>query len=100
VPLEPKHIDISKSEGVQVGWDDGTTSFYPCALLRKMSPSADSKETRDQLAQNPLAILPNTGSVITIKDGELVGNYAIRFTFSDGHRSGIYTWEYLKGLQQ
>ena len=98
--LEPKHLDIRKTEGLHIEWSDGTTSFYPCALLRKMSPSADSKETRDQLSQNPLAILPNTGGdTLTIVDGELVGNYAVRFTFSDGHRAGIYTWEYLRSLQ-
>ena len=98
--LEPKHLDIRKTEGLHIEWKDGTTSFYPCALLRKMSPSADSKETRDQLSQNPLAILPNTGGdTLTIVDGELGGNYAVRFTFSDGHRAGIYTWEYLRSLQ-
>ncbi len=97
--LEPKHIDIRKSEGVHIEWADGESSFYPCALLRKMSPSADSKEIREQIANNPLAILPNTGNDITINDGELVGNYAVRFTFSDGHKSGIYTWEYLRSLQ-
>ncbi len=96
--LEPKHIDIRKSEGVHVEWSDGESAFYPCALLRKMSPSADSKEIREQIANNPLAILPNTGNDITIEDGELVGNYAVRFAFSDGHKSGIYTWEYLRSL--
>lgn len=99
MPLGPIQIEIRKSEGVHVQWADETTFFYPCALLRRMSPSADSKEIREQLEKNPLTILPNTGNDITIEDGELVGNYAIRFAFSDGHRSGIYTWEYLRSLQ-
>jgi len=101
VAIEPKHLDIRKKEGLHVEWSDGTTSFYSCALLRMMSPSADSKMVREELERNPLAILPNTGSgELTIEDGELVGNYAIRFVFSDGHRAGIYTWEYLRGLTQ
>jgi DUF971 family protein len=66
-----------------------------------MSPSADSKATREDLEQNPLAILPSSSSgTVVINDGELVGNYAIRFNFSDGHSAGIYTWEYLRSLSQ
>ncbi len=100
VPVVPDHLDIRKTEGLHVQWSDGSTSFYPCDLLRRMSPSADSKATREELEQNPLAILPNTSSeTVVIEDGELVGNYAIRFTFSDGHTAGIYTWEYLRKLQ-
>ncbi|MBC8309128.1 MAG: DUF971 domain-containing protein [Phycisphaerales bacterium] len=98
--LAPKHLDIRKSEGLHVEWSDGTTSFYPCDLLRRMSPSADSKAIREDLEQNPLAILPSSSnSKVVINDGELVGNYAIRFNFSDGHSAGIYTWEYLRSLK-
>ena len=97
--LVPKHLDIQRSEGLHVQWTDGSSNFYPCDLLRRMSPSADSKMMRDELEKNPLAILPQSSlSNVVIKDAELVGNYAIRFTFSDGHTAGIYTWEYLKGL--
>ncbi len=100
VTLAPKHLDIRKSEGLHVEWSDGTTSFYPCDLLRRMSPSADSKAIREDLEQNPLAILPSSSnSKVVINDGELVGNYAIRFNFSDGHSAGIYTWEYLRSLK-
>ena len=64
-------------------------------------PSADSKQTREDLQQNPLAILPSSkGGPITIEDAQIVGNYAIRFTFSDGHTAGIYSWEYLRSLPQ
>ena len=69
-------------------WEDGSTSFFPCDLLRRMSPSADSKAMREEIRENPLAILPSTSSsAIAIDDAELVGNYAIRFTFSDGHHA-------------
>ena len=99
VPLEPKHLDVRKKEGLHVEWSDGSTSFYPCDLLRRMSPSADSKAMREELEHNPLTILPNSPSgPITIKEAQLVGNYAIRFVFSDGHKVGIYTWEYLRSL--
>jgi DUF971 family protein len=101
VPLEPTHLDVRKTEGLHVEWGDGSTSFYPCELLRRMSPSADSKMMREEIENNPLAILPNTPSkTIAIENAQLVGNYAIRFTFSDGHTAGIYTWDYLKSLKR
>ncbi len=98
--LAPDTIDIKKNDGLSIIWKDGTSSFLSCALLRKMSPSADSKQTREELSSNPLAILPNSPSEpISIQDAKLVGNYAIQFTFSDGHTAGIYTWEYLRNLK-
>jgi len=95
----PKHIDLRRDTGLQIEWTDGSTVFYPIDFLRRMSPSADSKALRDELDQNPLAILPSANqSTLTIMDAELVGNYAIRFTFSDGHTAGIYSWSYLESL--
>ena len=96
----PTHLDLQRERGLHVEWNDGLTVFYSVALLRRNSPSADSKATRDDLDQNPLAILPSTyNEPLTIKDIELVGNYAVRFTFSDGHTAGIYSWEYLQSLK-
>ena len=64
-----------------------------------MSPSADSKAMREELDTNPLAILPKSSDgKLVIDNVQLVGNYAIKITFSDGHATGIYTWEYLRSL--
>lgn len=64
-----------------------------------MSPSADSIATRDDLRQNPLAILSSSSKgPLTALSAELVGNYAIRISFSDGHTAGIYSWNYLRSL--
>jgi len=66
-----------------------------------MSPSADTKALKEELADNPLAILPSSGDApINALGAELVGNYAIRILFSDGHTAGIYSWEYLRGLPE
>ena len=96
----PLHLDLQRDVGLRIDWDKENTSFYPVEFLRKMSPSADSKATRDELAQNPLAILPasSTGP-LRVEEIELVGNYAVRFVFSDGHSAGIYSWEYLQSLE-
>ncbi|MFG0256453.1 MAG: gamma-butyrobetaine hydroxylase-like domain-containing protein [Phycisphaerales bacterium JB043] len=96
----PTSLDLEKTSGLTITWDNGDESFYPIAYLRRMSPSADARETRKQLESNPLTVLPSAGSTgpLHATDAELVGNYALRIRFSDGHRTGLYTWEYLRQI--
>ena len=97
----PKHLDLERTRGLHVTWQDGRTSFFTVALLRKMSPSAESKALREELSSNPLAVLPNASSgPLAAEDLELVGSYALRIRFSDGHDTGIYTWSYLRSLDE
>lgn len=96
----PSHIDLKRDRGLTVRWADGATSYYSIAYLRRMSPSAEARELRENLAKNPLTVLPAgrgpaPGPLVAL-DAELVGNYAIRIRFSDGHHTGIYSWEYLR----
>lgn len=96
--LTPANIDLKKDKGLTIQWSDGSASYYSIAYLRKMSPSADMRQLRDEMKKNPLTILPGGGSsdgVIAATGAELVGNYAIRIRFSDGHSTGIYSWAYL-----
>ena len=100
--LRPRHLDLDKERGLTIHWSDGRRSFYPIEHLRKLSPSADQRELRAQSQRNPLTVLPasaarDTGP-IAATDAELVGNYAIRITFSDGHHTGIYSWTYLREI--
>lgn len=97
----PRKLDLEKELGLTVEWADGSSSFFPVAYLRKMSPSAEQRELRKEIAANPLTVLPASfgrGGPLRIESGELVGHYAIRLRFSDGHGSGIYSWAYLHQL--
>jgi DUF971 family protein len=100
--VSPVHLDLRKAEGLEIVWPDGRRSFYPIAYLRKMSPSADMRELRRQMARNPLTVLPasgaGSGGQLVATGAELVGNYAIKITFSDGHATGLYSWEYLRKI--
>lgn len=101
VESAPKNIDLKKDRGLTIEWADGSSSYYSIAYLRKMSPSAEARELRDQMKKNPLTVLPsNFGSAgaISATGAELVGNYAIRVSFSDGHNTGIYSWDYLRRI--
>lgn len=94
-------LDLKKDRGLAIEWADGSSSYFPIRYLRRLSPSADMKELRKQMDQNPLAVLPSgsgSGGSVEAVDAELVGNYAIRITFSDGHQSGIYSWQYLRQI--
>ncbi|MCA9274196.1 MAG: DUF971 domain-containing protein [Phycisphaerales bacterium] len=98
----PTDIDLKKDRGLTIRWADGSSSYYSIAYLRKMSPSADMKQLRAEMLKNPLTVLPasaggDTGE-ITANSAELVGNYAIRIRFSDGHDTGIYSWAYLREI--
>ena len=98
--VKPLHLDLKKDRGLTIRWSDGRESFYPIAWLRKMSPSAEARHLREEMAKNPLTVLPGSRSEgpLTAVDAELVGNYAIRITFSDGHATGIYSWRYLREI--
>lgn len=98
----PAHLDLKKDHGLTIQWPDGTTSFYAIEYLRKMSPSADARMLRQEMAKNPLTVLPasmtDRQEPLSAVDAELVGNYAIRIRFSDGHSTGIYSWNYLREI--
>ncbi len=100
----PTDIDLKKDKGLTVRWADGTTSYYPIAYLRRMSPSADMRQLRDEMASNPLTVLPSRPSSgpasgpVVATGAELIGNYALRIVYSDGHATGIYSWVYLRSI--
>ena len=97
----PRKLDLKKDRGLTVEWADGTSSYYSIAYLRRNSPSAEARELREQLAKNPLTVVPSSAGgsgPLVASAAELVGNYALRITFSDGHDTGIYSWEYLRSI--
>lgn len=97
----PSKLDLKKDKGLTIEWADGTTSYYSIAYLRRMSPSADMKQLREEMTKNPLTVLPSraasTAPLVAV-NAELVGNYAIKLYFSDGHDTGIYSWRYLREI--
>ncbi len=100
--IRPLNLDLQKDRGLDVEWSDGTRIFYPIAFLRKMSPAADNRKLQREIASNPLTVLPSNiadhEGPITAVDAKMVGNYALNITFSDGHKTGIYTWTYLRSI--
>ncbi|MGR8919956.1 MAG: gamma-butyrobetaine hydroxylase-like domain-containing protein [Gammaproteobacteria bacterium] len=82
-----------KSRRLELAFDDGQTFDLSCEYLRVYSPSAEVRgHSPDQ------AVLQVGKEDVNITDIEVMGNYALKLTFDDGHDTGLYTWDYLYEL--
>lgn len=83
---------------VAVRWSDGREDFFDMEQLRAASPSAENLGEADLFGNvrggDPRKHFPG----VEVTGWDFVGNYAIRFFFSDGHNTGLYTYRYLKVL--
>ena len=93
----PLNIQIVGNE-VAIAWDDGTESYFPFERLRAASPSAETQGERDILGVQYGGNGPRQFPGVSVLGWEQVGNYALRFDFSDGHRTGLYSFDYLRKL--
>jgi DUF971 family protein len=79
-----------KSRVLEVGFADGARFRIPFELMRVYSPSAEVQ------GHGPGQEVLQTGKrEVGITGLEPVGNYGVKPTFSDGHDSGIFSWDYL-----
>ena len=92
----PRPTDIKlhqKSRVLEVSFDDGSTFQLPCEYLRVYSPSAEVR------GHGPGQEVLQLGKEdVNIDNIEPVGNYALKLEFSDGHNTGLYSWETLYQL--
>jgi DUF971 family protein len=92
----PKPTEINlhqQSRILDVAFDDGSTFSLPCEYLRVFSPSAEVR------GHGPGQEVLQAGKrAVNITAIDPVGMYAVKLVFSDGHDTGIYSWEYLHDL--
>jgi len=90
----PTEIKLhQKSRVLEVAFDDGRNFRLPYEYLRVFSPSAEVR------GHGPGQEVLQVGKrEVEIRHVEPVGSYAIQPTFSDGHATGIYSWDYLYQL--
>lgn len=97
-------IHVTSGAGVDIVWVDGHSSHYDFAFLRDQCPCATCNDEREKkrefVAAGPAsaAALPMYKPKATAKAATSVGNYAIQITFSDGHATGIYSYDQLRTL--
>jgi len=95
-PNSPRPTDIrlhQASRLLEIIFDDGKSARLSCEFLRVYSPSA---EVRGHGAGQE--VLQTGKEDVDITDIEPVGNYAVKLVFSDGHDTGLYSWDYLYEL--
>jgi DUF971 family protein len=90
----PTDITLHQKSGVlEVTFDDGRKFSLPVEYLRVFSPSAEVRGHGP--GQEVLQVGKRSVGINAI---EPVGVYAVKFVFSDGHDTGIYSWDYLYDL--
>ena len=98
---DPEHIAISKSKGIKIDWKDGHHSEFGLQFLRDKCPCATctgahgTPPAAPQASTGPFQMFKPTLKMLAV---EPVGNYAIRINWSDGHNSGIYSYEHLRSI--
>ena len=92
--MTPTEIKLhQKSRVFEISFDDGKSFRLPYELLRVYSPSAEVR------GHGPGQEVLQAGKRdVEIRSLEPVGSYAVQPLFSDGHSTGIYSWEYLYEL--
>ena len=111
-PLDPRKkptsvkIHVSSGTGVDITWADGHASHYEFAYLREECPCAtcnDAREKKASLGEVPSSFksspaLPMFKPKPRAQAANVVGSYAIQINFTDGHSTGIYSYDHLRNI--
>jgi len=99
-------IHVSSGAGVDIAWADGHASHFDFAYLRENCPCATCNDERlkkeslgeasPAFASSPL--LPMFKPKARAQSATPVGQYAIQLSFSDGHSTGIYSYDHLRSI--
>jgi DUF971 family protein len=111
-PLDPRKkptsvkIHVSNGLGLDIVWADGHASHYEFAYLREECPCATCNDAREKKASlselassfKPSPALPMFKPKQRAQAATQVGNYAIQISFTDGHSTGIYSYDHLRNI--
>jgi DUF971 family protein len=106
---EPEHIAISKSKGIKIDWRAGHHSEYSLEYLRDECPCASctgahgttpqkSSYSSTHAGPQPASPFKMYAPKLRMMNVEQVGAYAIRIDWSDGHNTGIYSFDHLRRI--
>jgi DUF971 family protein len=97
-------IHVKTGTGVDITWADGHFSHYEFTYLRDQCPCAMCNDERAKKEAMPSAnllsspLLPMYKPKPRAQGATQVGNYAVQISFSDGHSTGIFSYDYLRTL--
>jgi DUF971 family protein len=102
-PIDVK-VHVSTGQGIDITWSDAHTSHYDFSYLREQCPCATCREHREKHNQvdtktaGGSSALPMFKPKITARAASGVGTYAVQIEFTDGHSTGIYSFDYLREI--
>jgi DUF971 family protein len=103
VTPEKVRVLLTEGKGLEIDWADGHKSAWSFSWLRDGCPCATCVEQRKvegrrpgQPKPKPAELLPMFSPAPKPLSAKGVGRYAIEFAWNDGHKSGIYSWDYLR----
>ena len=93
--IEPRQIIEESDSEISITWSDATESNYNAVQLRRSCPCAGCI---DEWSGKKTLKDESVPEDINFKHISIVGRYALNFHFSDGHDTGIFSFEYLRNL--
>ena len=100
-------IHVTSGAGVDIVWSDNHASHFDFSYLRDLCPCAMCNDERGKkqaltgamgAAAGSSAVLPMFKPKPRAQSAVAVGNYAVQITYSDGHSTGIYSFDYLRTI--
>lgn len=95
--IEPTQIIEESDHTISIKWSDNSESSYSAAELRRSCPCATcvNEWTGEKILRSEAV-----ADDLTFNHISIVGRYALNFHFSDGHDTGIFSFDYLRKLQK
>jgi DUF971 family protein len=97
--LEPTDIQQIGNE-LAIRWNDGSESYLGLQFLRRACPCAACGGEPDALGDIARPEVSYAENSFALRGFQVVGGYALQPHWADGHNTGIYSFQYLKGLAE
>ena len=95
--IEPTQIIEESEREISINWSDDAETKYNAADLRRNCPCASCV---NEWTGEKILDAAKISDDLTIDSTSVVGRYALNFHFSDGHETGIYTFQLLRKLSE
>ena len=97
--IEPKNVGLIGEE-LAIRWNDGIESYLPLEFLRRACPCAACGGEPDVLGNVMRPEVSYTEKSFMLAGFGMVGGYALQPRWADGHDTGIYSFQYLRRLEE
>ena len=94
--MQPTTIRVLEGKFLWIKWSDETESKIGLQKLRELCPCATCIAERENQSNSYIPLIQK--NQVTVDELEVVGNYAIKIKWRDGHNTGIYEYTFLKKL--